>query len=46
MAANKKRLFSVWNISSILILAVFLLFILFPLVLVLKKVSSTLIREN
>ncbi|CAH8714900.1 iron ABC transporter permease [Paenibacillus thiaminolyticus] len=37
MAANKKRLFSVWNLSSILILAVFLLFILFPLVLVLKK---------
>lgn len=37
MAANKKRIFSVWNISSILILAVFLLFILFPLVLVLKK---------
>lgn len=37
MGENKKRLFSVWNISAILILAVFIIFILFPLVLVLKK---------
>ncbi|MFM1651073.1 ABC transporter permease [Brevibacillus sp. B_LB10_24] len=37
MVTSMKRKFSIWNVSALIILAVFLIFILFPLILVLKK---------